>query len=95
MADYFCRIITEDCSDRTGARIMAYFRDRLGIVDFSPLQPYWKMSGRGELTCQFASDRAPEDIRLLFANHWDSNTADSSRSMIHCPGVTFLWIEKD
>ena len=92
MADYFCRIITEDCSDRTGARIMAYFRDRLGIVEFSPMHPYWKTQGRGELTCQFSSDRTLEEVQFMFADQWDSDTADSRRSHIFCPNAVFLWL---
>lgn len=95
MTEVFCRIITEDCSAGTEARIVDYFNHNLGTIAFSPMQPYWKTPGCGELTCAFSSDRTPEEIQQMFADRWECDTADSSRSNVHCPGVTFLWIERN
>lgn len=91
MSEYFCRIITEDCTDRTAKQIVSYFGDRLGGIEFSPMQPYWKTSGQGEITCRFRSSHTLEEIQHLFADRWEADIADPSRSRIYCPGVVFLW----
>ena len=94
MTNIYCRIITTDCSKLTEESILSYFKSKLGKIEFSPMQPYWKIPGQGDITCHFTTSHTLDDIQHLFADHWDSNTADSRRSNIHCPGVFFLWISR-
>lgn len=93
MADYFCRIITEDCTPETETRIHTFFREKWEtVLSISSIQPYWKNPGQGEISCTFTTDLTIEETQYLLADQWIAETAASGRSSIHCPGAVFLWL---
>lgn len=93
MADYFCRIITENCAQETETRVHSFFRENCRIISgLSPLRPYWKNPGQGEITCAFSSVHAIEEVRHMLADQWIAETAARERSSIFCPGAVFLWL---
>ena len=97
MKEIYCRIITTDYTPATENTVKDFVTRTLaplGIspIAFPPFVTYWKNPGQGELTFHFLTQTSLETIQRLFADTWQSDTADTRWSQIHCPHAVFLWI---
>ena len=97
MKEIYCRIITTDYTPATENTVKDFVTRELGslgisAVAFRPFVPYWKAPRQGELSFHFLTGTALETVQALFADTWQSDTADTRWSRIHCPRAVFLWI---
>ena len=99
MSRIYCRIISEDYAKRTESQIVCFFLEKLKLVDaediaFTPLTPYYKIEGTGEMSISFLCRKPLASIQSLFAEVWNSGTADHRQGSIYCPQAVFLWISQ-
>ena len=97
MIEIYCRIITTHYKESAAHTIKEFVTRELGSIGISsitflPFVPYWKNPSQGELSFHFLTDTALETVHSLFADTWQSDTADIQWSQIHCPNTAFLWI---
>lgn len=101
MKKYFCRIISNDFSAETEAKIIHFCRDVLADfgaenVSFGQMRSYYKIEGCGETAFTFfAEEKSELEIQKKFASVWQYNVADARRSEIFCPNTNFIWLEAD
>ena len=97
MKEIYCRIITTTSTPATEEAVKHFVTSTLSPLGISPIAfrsfvPYWKDPGQGELSFQFLTQIPLDTIQSLFADTWQSDTADIQWSQIHCPNTAFLWI---
>ena len=94
MPNYYCKLISTEYSPAVEKEIRDFIQSTLGNVSYQPFLPYWKNPGQGELSFSFSSDKDLSEIKSLFADCWQTDTADIRQSTVYCPMSTFIWLSQ-
>lgn len=91
---WYLRILTASTDSEVEARI----RKRLATIlnryayHVSPMQPYWKFEGWGELGVVMQGIDDIETVAAQLAVHWKGEVADRRWTEFCDEGIEFMWL---